>query len=90
MAINFFGGLVDLSTGITANPGFENNFTLTAAEGLDLSRISNLDSNGVCGEGLALESDFTFTVGAFVTEWWSKEVYSVELPILDECYSWES
>jgi len=90
MAINFFGGLVDLSTGVTATPGFENKFTLTATEGVDLSGVSNLNAQGVCAEGLAVDSKFTFNVEAFATKWWSKNVYSVVVPIADECFSWES
>jgi hypothetical protein len=88
LAIKFFGGILDLSSGITATPGFENDFVLTADEGIDLSGVKNT-TGGVCTEGLALSSNFTFAVEAFVTEFYSAELYSVVLPIVDECFSWE-
>jgi hypothetical protein len=89
LAIIFFGGILDLSSGVTAKPGFENDFTLTAAEDVDLNGVKNVTSGGVCAEGLALSSNFTFVVEAFVTEFWIDEVYSVVVPIVDECFSWE-
>jgi hypothetical protein len=89
IAINFFSGLLDLSTGLTASPGFDNSFILTAAEGIDLNGVQNLTTSGTCAEGLELASNFTFSVEAFVTEFYSTELYSVELPILDKCFSWE-
>ena len=89
IAINFFGGLIDLSTGVTAKPGFDNSFILTASEGVNLSGVENLSAAGTCSEGLELQSNFTFAVEAFATEWWSEEVYAVTIPLLDKCYSWE-
>jgi hypothetical protein len=89
ISILFFGGLIDLSTGVTATPGFNNSFILSATEGVDLSGLQGLTSSGTCAEGLELQSNFTFAVEAFATEWWREEVYSVTVPLLDECYSWE-
>lgn len=89
ITINFFGGLLDLSTGLTAKPGFDNSFILTATEGVDLSGVQNLTTAGTCAEGLELASNFTFSVDAFVTEFYSTELYSVNLPILDKCFTWE-
>jgi hypothetical protein len=89
IAVNFFGGLIDLSTGVTAKSGFDNSFILTAAEGVDLSGVENLTTAGACSEGLELQSNFTFAIEAFATEWWSEEVYAVTIPLLDQCYSWE-
>jgi hypothetical protein len=88
LEINFFGGLLDLSSGITAKPGFENSFMITADEGVDLSGVMNVTADGTCVDGLELKIDFVFEVDAFVTQWWSGELYSVEVPIFDECYSW--
>ena len=88
IAINIFGGLIDLSTGLTAKPGFTNDFILTAAEGVDLSGVQKLTTNGTCQEGLEIESNFVFSVDAFATEWYSTELYSVNVPILKECFSW--
>jgi hypothetical protein len=89
LSIVFFGGLIDLSTGVTATPGFENSFILTAAEGFDLSGVEDLTSAGTCADGLELQSNFTFAIEAFATEWWKEEVYNVTIPLLDKCYSWE-
>jgi len=90
IGINFFAGLIDLSSGLTASPGFTNVFTLTGGESIDLSGLTNLTSEGTCGNGLALQSDFTFNVLAFVTEWWSDTIYTVDVPIVNECYPWVS
>ena len=89
ISVLFFGGLIDLSTGLTATPGFDNSFILTAAEGVDLSGVEDVTSSGTCAEGLELQSNFTFGVKAFATEWWSEEIYSVNVPLFDKCYSWE-
>jgi hypothetical protein len=89
IAINFFGGLIDLSTGVTAKPGFNNSFILTTTEGIYLSGVEDLTTAGTCSDGLELQSNFTFAVEAFATEWWSEEVYAITIPLLDQCYSWE-
>jgi hypothetical protein len=89
MSISFFSGLIDLSSGLTATPGFDNSFVVTAAEGLDLTGVTGLASDGTCSEGLELASNFTFAVDAFVGTLWSDTLYSVTVPIVDECFTWE-
>jgi hypothetical protein len=89
IAIDFFGGLLDLSTGLTASTGFDNSLTLTGAAGVDLAGVEDLNKNGTCDQGLALKSDFVFDVTAFATEWFSTSLYSVDIPLLDKCFSWE-
>lgn len=89
LALKFFGGLLDLSTGVKATPGFENEFVLTADEGIDLGGVKHTAATGVCTEGLALNSNFTFAVDVFATQFYKAELYSVVLPIVDECFSWE-
>lgn len=88
LAIELFGGLLDLSSGVKATPGFENEFVLTADEGIDLSGVK-ATTGGVCTEGLALSSNFTFAVEAFASQFYRAELYNVVLPIVDECFSWE-
>lgn len=84
LAINFFDGLLDLSTGLTATPGLSNVFTLSA----DASAGASTDSSALtCSEGLIIKSDFTFAVVGFATEWLSKTLYSVDVPIVDKCYT---
>ncbi|KND87082.1 hypothetical protein TOPH_08253 [Tolypocladium ophioglossoides CBS 100239] len=41
-----------------------------------------------CAQGLGIKSGFEFSVIAFVTQWWKKTIYSVDVPIADKCYSW--
>ena len=88
LAVDFFGGLVDLSTGITAKPGLTNTFTLSAAEGGQVGSLMTAAAE-TCENGLAIESIFTFSIDAFATQWWSEELYSVKLPIVNECFSWK-
>jgi len=86
--ISIFGGLIDLSTGVTATPGFTNDFILTAAAGVDLTGYEDLTDAGTCTNGLAIDSDFVFAVEAFATEWYSTKLYSVDIPILKECFEY--
>jgi len=88
IALVVFGGLIDLSTGLTAKPGFDNSFVLTADEEVDLTGVTGT-SGGTCGEGLLLKSTFNFELDAFATEWYSTDLYSVSIPIVDECFSWD-
>lgn len=89
VAINFFSGLLDLSTGLTASAGFDNSLILTAAAGIDLTGVENLSKNGTCSEGLELKSDFVFDVVAFVTSFYRTTLYSIDIPLYDQCFSWE-
>jgi hypothetical protein len=84
--ISIFGGLVDLSTGLTASPGFTNDFILTGSAGVDLTGYKNLTNSSTCENGLAIDSEFVFDVVAFATEWYSTTLYSVDLPILKQCF----
>ena len=76
-------------TGITARPGFTNTFTLTGNEGISTGGTIISAVAGTCPNGLAIDSDFKFAVDAKATQWWSGEIYSVSVPIIDECYSWK-
>jgi hypothetical protein len=86
--ISIFGGLIDLSTGITATPGFTNEFILTAAAGVDLTGYEDMTNATTCENGLAIDSEFVFGVKAFATEWYSTELYSVDVPILKSCFEY--
>ncbi|KAG9233160.1 hypothetical protein BJ875DRAFT_379168 [Amylocarpus encephaloides] len=88
LAIKFFGGLLDLSSGVIASPGFTNNFVLSASAEADLGGVANTNVTGTCSNGLYLDSDFVFAVDVFATQFWSIEVYNVTVPIVDECFSW--
>jgi hypothetical protein len=86
LMFNVLDGLLDLSAGITMQPSFPNDFTLTATQstGGDASTAGD----GTCADGLSILSTFDFSVNAFVTEFWAETLYSVEVPVADECYSW--
>jgi hypothetical protein len=84
--ISIFGGLIDLSTGLTAKPGFTNDFILTGNAGVDLTGYEDLTNNSTCENGLAIDSEFVFDLSAFATEWYSTDLYSVDLPILKKCF----
>jgi hypothetical protein len=86
IAISIFGGLIDLSTGLTASPGFTNDFILTGAAGVDLTGYEALTNGTTCENGLAIDSEFVFDLVAFATEWYSTKLYSVDLPILKKCF----
>jgi hypothetical protein len=99
LAFELLGGLVDLSSGVTAIPGFDNRFKLRGEQGAtiegrrlgeaDVQRIKRGDEV-MCAEnnGLELETDFYFKVKAFATKFWNAELYSVRVPLWDFCYTW--
>lgn len=90
LEIEILGGLVDLSTGVTAKPTFNNEFVFTAAEGVDLTGVIGLNPDGECSQGLAIQSDFEFEVDLFVTQFYSTTLYEYKAEIADVCYSWEA
>jgi hypothetical protein len=87
LAIDILGGLVDLSSGVTAKPTFNNDFLFTAAGGVDLTQVGGLNSSGDCSQGLAILSDFEFEVDLFVTEFYSTRLYEYRAEIADVCYA---
>lgn len=84
MALKLLDGLVDLSGGVKAEPKFINDFVLSGSQ----DESGSTDSGAACSNGLAINSTFEFSVIGFVTEWWSTTLYSVDVPVADECYSW--
>jgi hypothetical protein len=95
MALNFLGGLIDLSGGLTARPGVTNTFMLdvnlatespyknmTTAE---LARKSEANKNS-CGDGVGWKTDFVFSLDAFATKLWSTTLVELGVPLWDHCY----
>jgi hypothetical protein len=91
------GGVLDLSGGVTAQPRLNNDFILMASQALEGKTNGSTGSGSVtqptagvdqCAQGLAIKSEFEFSVIAFVTQWWHDTVYQVTVPIADECYTW--
>jgi hypothetical protein len=101
LAFELLGGLVDLSSGVTATPGFDNRFKLRGEQGVaiagrelgdaDVRVLMSREDGMVCSadsNGLELETDFYFKVKAFATKFWNAELYSVRVPLWDYCYTW--
>ncbi|TDZ39374.1 hypothetical protein C8035_v003388 [Colletotrichum spinosum] len=88
LVFNILGGAIDLSTGVTSHSKLVNDFTLSASQGVGTGGVGIGQDNAGCQEGFAVKSDFFFSVVGFATKWWSQELYSVEVPVADECYSW--
>ncbi|KAJ0342253.1 hypothetical protein COL922a_001281 [Colletotrichum nupharicola] len=88
LAFTILGGAIDLSTGVTSHSRLVNDFTLSASQGAGTEGTGIGSDNTACAEGFAVKSDFFFSVVGFATQWWSQELYSVEVPVADECYTW--
>ncbi|KAI8227259.1 hypothetical protein K4K55_008079 [Colletotrichum sp. SAR 10_96] len=88
LAFTILGGAIDLSTGVTSHSKLVNDFTLSASQGAGTEGTGIGTDNTACAEGFAVKSDFFFSVIGFATQWWSQELYSVEVPVADECYTW--
>ncbi|KAK7960736.1 hypothetical protein PG988_011950 [Apiospora saccharicola] len=89
LALKFLGGLVDLSSGLTAEPAFHNRFVLDGAQGADMH--TGLDplsptTAETCGNGVQLQSDFLFALSGFITKYWSSKIWDTAVPIADKCY----
>lgn len=87
-ACKLFDGLVDLSTGVKAEPSFP--FTTTATATQDINGTSGAVSypNSTCANGLKEEIDFQFDVIAFATEWVSITLYEYKTDIWSGCLNW--
>ncbi|KAK0385618.1 hypothetical protein NLU13_6795 [Sarocladium strictum] len=95
LSFKLLGGLVDLSSGITASPGFENSFKLRGEQRASVNGTLKAISAGVdvpanavsCADtnGVEFVSDFLFSLKAYATKWWQKELYSVRVPVVDYC-----
>jgi len=100
LAVDFLGGLLDLSSGINANATLLNQLTamgdvtgsVAVTSGGSVSTSVSTASgavNGVCEDGLEYKADFIFGITGFVTQFYSSQIYGVEVPIFDKCWSWE-
>lgn len=98
LAVDFLGGLLDLSSGINANATLANQLIATGdvtgsagiSSGGDVSAsVSTVAGavNGVCEDGVEYEANFIFEITGFVTSFYSSQIYGVEVPIFDQCWS---
>lgn len=92
LEFEILGGLLDLSGGLTPRVEFPLGATLLAGQTIDAAgtnvTVNPVAADGVCANGVELTSDFVFTLDAFVTQFYEVELYSVTVPIADECYTW--
>lgn len=97
LKFKLLGGLIDLSSGVTASPGFANTFKLRGEQDFNVNGTTKAISAGIeipqdaleCADtnGIEFVSDFVFKVSAFATKWFNRELYSVRLPLVDYCLS---
>ncbi|KAJ4210835.1 hypothetical protein NW759_013138 [Fusarium solani] len=96
LAVKVLGGLIDLSSGLTAKPALINKFTLDSEQSASASTNGTAThvggaSGGVVGDcDVTFKSDFVFDLVGFATKWWSANLYHVELPITDVCYDFDA
>lgn len=93
LALEILGGLLDLSAGLTPEVKFPTTVALDAAQDIDAgSAVTNVSitqkGSGPCADGAEVASAFAFTLDAFVTQFWSANLYNTTVSIADECYSW--
>ncbi|KAF5662712.1 hypothetical protein FHETE_7818 [Fusarium heterosporum] len=92
LTFKLLGGLVDLSSGLVATPGFVNKFTADATQ----SAHASTSGSGVAITsppedcGISLKSDFVFNLEGFATKWWKANLFSAQVPIVDVCYDFQS
>ncbi|KKY36371.1 putative isoamyl alcohol [Diaporthe ampelina] len=90
-ACELFGGLLDLSTGVTAEPAFPFITTATATQYHNATGgIAYPNSTETCANGLSEEIDFVFTITAFATQFLSVKLYEYKAELYKGCLSWFS
>lgn len=87
-ACKLFSGLVDLSTGIKAEPSFPFTTTATATESFNTTAGTVSYPNSTCANGLKEDIDFEFDIIAFATKWVDVTLYEYKVDIWDGCLNW--
>lgn len=78
---DILGGAYNVSGGIMPSSKFPTEIALAAEQG-------GADSAAGCDNGLSVDSDFEFSLFAFVTGIWEEEyLYNVTVSVLDSCLS---
>ncbi|KAK7731535.1 hypothetical protein SLS53_008775 [Cytospora paraplurivora] len=83
-ACNLFDGLIDLSTGIKAEPSFPLTTTATATQDFDASGNVTFP-NTTCANGLSEDVEFEFEIIAFATELLNTTLYDYKADIYSGC-----
>lgn len=97
IAVKILGGIIDLSSGLTATPRVNNKFTLDGNQGVatggtftsiggELSQKK--PGASPCEQGVSLKSDFLFELDGYLTKYWKGKLYNVTVPITDNCWNW--
>lgn len=82
-SLDFFG--LDLGCGITAEPKFSNEFVVPTEED-NGGHGRSLSKEGLtCTNGSEFHSKLQFSIFAFATQFYNKELYHIEQPIEDGC-----
>ncbi|POS70678.1 hypothetical protein DHEL01_v210927 [Diaporthe helianthi] len=89
-ACDLFDGLIDLSTGVTAEPSFPFVTTTTLTQYHNATGgIAYPNSTETCDNGLSEEIDFVFTVTAFATQFLTVTLYEYKAELYKSCLlSW--
>lgn len=83
-ACNLFDGLLDLSTGVKAEPSFP--FITAATATQDLNSTGSMTfPNATCANGLSEVVEFEFAIIAFATEFLSTTLYDYKTDIYKGC-----
>ncbi|GKT44221.1 uncharacterized protein ColSpa_04402 [Colletotrichum spaethianum] len=88
LVFEILGNAISLSSGVTTRSKLVNDFKLSASQEAGTGGVGIGQDNTGCQEGFSIKSDFFFSVTGFATQWWSQELYNVEVPVADECYTW--
>lgn len=92
-ACKLFGGLLDLSSGVKAEPSFPFVTTASATQSVlnatdGTVKYPNSTSTNACANGLSEDISFKFDLVAFATEWIDITLYEYEVGIWDGCLDW--
>lgn len=88
---SLLGGAFNVSGGIQPSSKFPTEISLVAEQGSgSTKRTSDVSAaDSTCDNGVQVDSDFDFSLYAFVSGEWNDEyLYNVTLSVLDECLSW--
>lgn len=85
--VQLLDGAYNVSGGIAPSSRFPTEIALAATQGGGGS--GGGETAAACEDGVSVESDFTFSLYAFVAGKWNDEyLYNVTLAVLDSCLSW--
>lgn len=84
-ACNLFDGLLDLSTGVKAQPSFPFITAATATQDLNATAGTMSMPNSTCANGLSETIQFEFAVSAFATEFVTATLYDYKTDLYKGC-----